>query len=114
MIEATLVILLALFLLGFVHIPGVTIPDYKLFVLNHHMITLFEILIVIVAFGLLALLPRFLRIIVGALLIIWIISTLGIIVVNGLPAITIIILMIIVVCHRSFHWYHHYRRRYYE
>lgn len=114
MIEATLVILLGLFLLGFVHIPGVTIPNYQLFVMNHHMITLYEVLIVLVAFGLLMFLPRFMRIIVGALLIIWIISTLGIIVVNGLPAVSIIILMLVVFLHRSFHWYGHYRRRYYE
>lgn len=114
MIEATLVLLLALFLLGFVHIPGVNIPNYKLFVFNHHTITLFEILIVIVAFGLITLLPRFLRIIIGALLIIWIISSLGIIVVNGLPAISIAVIMIVVAFHRSFHWYHRYRRRYYE
>jgi len=114
MIEAALVILLILFLLGLVHIPGVNIPNYKLFVFNHHTITLFEVLMIIVAFGILALLPRFIRIIVGALLIIWIISTLGIIVINGLPIISIITLMVVVVLHRSFHWYRHYRRRSYE
>jgi len=114
MIEATLVILLALFLLGFIHIPGVNIQNYKLFVMNHHTITLYEVLIVIVAFGLLMFLPHFMKIIVGALLIIWIISALGIIVVNGLPAISIVILLLVVTFHRSFHWYRHYRRRYYE
>ena len=114
MVEAALVILLALFLLGFVKIPGVTIPNYQLFVLNHHTVTLFEVLIVSVVFGMLMFLPRFLRIIAGALIIIWIIATLGIIVVNGLPAITIIILMLILTLHRSHHWYRHYRRRYYE
>ncbi|MGI8419649.1 MAG: hypothetical protein ACR2LN_03315 [Candidatus Levyibacteriota bacterium] len=114
MVEVTLVILLALFLLGFVHIPGVNIQNFKLFVMNHHTITLYEVLIVIVAFGLLMFLPRFMRIIVGALLIIWIISTLGIIMVNGLPAISIIILLLVVTFHRSFHWYGHYRRRRYD
>ena len=113
MIEVALTVLAILFLLGLVHIPGVNIPNYQLFVFNHHPITLFEVLMVAAAFGILTLLPHFLRIVVGALLIIWIISTLGIIVVNGLPAISIIALMIIVLGHRSFHWYGRYRRRYY-
>lgn len=113
-IELALVLLLALFLLGFVKIPGVTIPNYHLFTFNHHVVTLFELLTVIVIFGMLVLLPRFLRIVVGALLIIWIISLLGIIAVQGLPIITIVTLMVVVSLHRSFHWFRHYRHRYYE
>lgn len=114
MIELALVLLLGLFLLGFIKIPGITIHNYNLFTLNHHTVTLFEVLTLIVIFGLLVLLPRFLRIVIGALLIIWIMATLGIIAVQGLPIITIVVLMVVVSIHRSFHWYHRYRRRYYE
>lgn len=113
MVEAALIILLALFLLGFVKIPGVNIQNYKLFMLNHHMITLYELLIVVVAFGMIMFLPRFMKMVVGALLIIWIVASLGYIVVSGLPEITIVILLLVVTFHRSFHWYRHYRRRYY-
>ena len=110
MIEFALVIVVGLYILGIVKIPGVTIPNYHLFTLNHHTVTLFNVLTVFVIFGVLFLLPRFMRIVVGALLIIWIIALLGIINVQGLPAITILILIGVIFLHRSFHWYHRYRR----
>ncbi len=114
MVEIALILLIGLFLLGFVQIPGVNIPNYQLFVVNAHTVTLYEILTIVVVFGMLTFLPRFLRIVVGALLIVWILATFGFIVVKGLPAITIIALLLIVGLHRSFHWYGRYRRRYYE
>lgn len=113
MIEAALMILIVLFVLGYVNIPGVTIPNYHLYTLNHHVITLYEVLIFIVIFWVIGFAPRFLRIIAGALLIIWILSTFGIITVKGLPAIIVLALIGVTTLHRSFHWYRYYRRRYY-
>lgn len=113
MIEAALVILISLFVLGYVSIPGVTIPNYHLYTFNHHSITLYEILIFVVIFWMLKILPSYLRIVAGALLIIWIASTLGFIMVKGLPLVIIFVLILVVVFHRSFHYYHRYRRRYY-
>jgi hypothetical protein len=114
MVEFALLLLIGLFLLGFVQIPGISIYNYHLFTFNHHNITLFEVLTVIVVFALLGFIPKLLRIVIGALLIIWILSTLDIIMVKGLPVITIVVLMVVLSFHRSFHWYHRYRRRRYD
>ncbi len=113
MIETALAILVILFVLGYVSIPGVTIPNYHIYTFNNHQITFYEILIFFVIFWLLKLLPRYLRIVAGALLIIWIISTLGFIAIKGLPLIIIAALILVTLSHRSFHYYHRYRRRYY-
>lgn len=112
MIETALMILIILYVLGYVNIPGVTIPNYHIYAFNHHVITLNEILITAAIFLMIGFAPRFLRIIAGALLIIWVISTLGFINVKGLQSIIIISLIVIVIGHRSFHYYHRYRRRY--
>lgn len=112
MVEASIIILIILFVLGYVSIPGVTIPNYQVYTLNHHVITLYEILILIVIFWMLKVLPYYLRVVAGALLLIWIASTLGFIMVKGLPMVIIIALILVTVSHRSFHWYHRYRRRY--
>lgn len=106
MIGLALIILLALFLLGFLHIPGINITDFKLFVINSHLITLYDVLIVLVVFGLIALLPKILKLVTGALFIIWILATLGFIVVQGLSTIILVTLILIVVGYEVFQWQH--------
>lgn len=114
MVEAALMILILLFVAGYVSIPGVTIPNYQLYTLNHHVITLDEVLIALVIFWIIGFVPRFLRIFLGALLLIWILSSLGVIAVKNLPAISIGVVILAVLLHRGFHHYTRYRRRYYE
>ncbi len=114
MVEAALMILIVLFVTGYVTIPGVHIPNYQLYTYNHHIFTLNELLIFLVLFWIIGFVPRYLRIFVGALLIIWIVATLGIIAVTNLPAIVIGVLIFALLIHRSFHHYSRYRRRYYE
>src|SRR5476649_15513 len=101
MIEAALAILVILFVSGYVSIPGIHIPNYHIYTLNNHVITLNEILIVFVIFWLIRFAPGYLRIFVGALLIIWILATIGIIMVTGLPAIIIATLILVVFLHRT-------------
>lgn len=114
MVEAALMILIVLFVAGYVTIPGIHIPNYQLYTFNHHIFTLNELLIVLVLFWIIGFVPRFMRIFVGALLLIWIVSTLGIIAVKNLPAIVIGVLIFAVLIHRCFHHYYRYRRRYEE
>lgn len=113
MIEAAILILIVLYVLGYVSIPGVSIPNIQIYTFNNHHITLYELLIIGVLFAVLSFAPRFLRIVIGAVSLIWVLSTIGIIAVKGLPALVIIALIFIMIFHRSIHYYRRYRRRYY-
>ncbi len=110
MIEAALAVLVLLYVLGFISFPGVTIPNYHLFTLNGHMITLFEILIVCVVVWIISNLAFWLRFIIGLLLLLWILANFGFIAVPGLPQVILVIIIIGVFIHRTHHWYYHYRR----
>lgn len=112
MVEAILAILILLYVLGFIKIPGVSIPNYHLFTYNGHTITLFEILIACVVIWLITNLPLWLRFIIGFLLILWILATFGIIAVPGLAPVIFIVIVAGVFIHRTHHWYRYYRKRY--
>lgn len=112
MIEGILVVLILLYVLGFISLPGVSIPNYHLFTYNGHNITLFEILIAAVILWLISNLPYWLKFIIGLLLLVWILATFGIIAVPGLAPAVLVVIIVGVFIHRTHHWYHRYRRRY--
>lgn len=114
MIEAILVVLILLYVLGFISIPGVSIPNYHLFVFNGHNVTLFEVLIAGVILWLISNLPYWLKFIIGLLLLVWLLATFGIIAVPGLAPVILVIIIVGVFIHRTHHWYHRYRHRYYD
>src|SRR5258708_37374039 len=114
MIEGILAILILLYVLGFIKIPGVSIPNYHLFTYNGHTITLFEILIAGVIIWLISNLPYWLKFIIGLLLILWVLATLKIIAIQGLAPVILIVIIAGVFIHRTHHWYRAYRRRYYN
>lgn len=94
MLGAIVIILIILWLLGFVTIPGVVIPNITLFTIFNHTVTLFEALIFILILLALGLLPQILRVFVVVLVVLWVLSIFGILAVAGLS--NIIFLAIVV------------------
>lgn len=86
MLEALLVILIILWFLGYISIPGLAIPNIVLFTINNRPITLWDILILVVVVWLLSILPSPFREIAGVLLLLWILATLGIFAIGGLSS----------------------------
>ena len=94
MIAGLLVILIILWLLGYIHISLFTIPDLTLLTLNGQPITLWDILILLVIGTVIGILPSPFREIAGVLLVLWILSVLGIIAIAGLSNLLIIAIII--------------------
>lgn len=94
MVGAIVVILLILWVLGFMQIPGITIPNITLFTILGHTVKLFEALIFILILLALSFLPQILRVFVIILLILWVLSIIGLLAIANISH--IIFLAIIV------------------
>ncbi len=94
MLIAIVIILVILWFLGYAPLSGIYIPNFALFVINNHPVTLWEILILAVVVWAIGILPSPFQTIAGVLLLLWVLSVLGILAIAGLP--NIIILVIIV------------------
>ncbi|OGK62113.1 hypothetical protein A2334_04615 [Candidatus Roizmanbacteria bacterium RIFOXYB2_FULL_38_10] len=95
MIIAIIIILLILWFLGYAPITGLSIPNISLFSINGHMVTLWEVLILLVVGWAIGLLPPPFQAIASVLLLLWILSVLGIFAFfAGLPNIIVIIIII--------------------
>ena len=94
MIIAIVIILIILWFLGYAPISGISIPNFVLFTINNHPVTLWEILILLVVGWAIGILPRPLQAIASVLLLLWVLSVLGILAIAGLS--NIIVLVIIV------------------
>lgn len=94
MLIAIIIILSILWFLGYAPLSGLSIPNITLFSINNHMVTLWEVLILIVVGWAIGLLPRPFQAIASILLLFWILSILGIIALfTGLPNIIILIII---------------------
>lgn len=94
MLVAIIIILIILWFSGYFPISGITIPNFVLFTINNHGITLWEVLILAVISWAIGILPRPFQTIASVLLVLWVLSVLGILAIAGLS--NIIILVIIV------------------
>lgn len=94
MLIAIIVILIILWLVGYAPLSGITIPNYALFNVNGHIITLWEILILLVISWAIGILPEPLQKIAGVLLLLWILSVLGIFAIAGLANIIVLVIII--------------------
>ena len=83
--EAIIVILVLLWVLGIVRIPGVVLPNLNLFVFFGRTITLVDLFLLAVALWLISHLPSPLREIVGIILLLHILTILGIVTIAGMP-----------------------------
>jgi len=94
MIIAIVIILAILWFLGYFSISGISIPNFVLFTINNHPVTLWEILILLVIGWAIGILPRPFQVVAGILLLLWVLSVLGILAIAGLSS--VIVLLIIV------------------
>ena len=94
MVIAIIIILTVLWFFGYAPLSGLSIPNFVLFAINNHSVTLWEILILAVISWAIGILPRPFQAIASILLILWILSVLGILAIAGLS--NIIVLVIIV------------------
>ena len=93
MLTTIVTILIILWFLGYAPISGISIPNIGLFTINNHLVTLWELLILLVISWAIGILPRTLQAIASILLVLWVLSVLGIISVIG-PNIIIMVIII--------------------
>ena len=79
-----IIVLVLLYFFGYIHIPGVTIPNPFLFTFNGHAITLATLLIFLAILWAIGVLPSPLRQIAMVMVILWLLSVVGIIAIAGL------------------------------
>lgn len=94
MLNAIIVILIILWILGYAPVSGFSVPNLVLFSINNHAIRLWDILILAVIGWAIGILPRPLQAIASVLLLLWILSTLGILSVAGLSNNIVLIIII--------------------
>lgn len=88
------VILLLLYFFGYIAIPGVIIPNPLLFSLNGSGITLSTLLIFFAILWAIGVLPSPLRQIAMVLVLLWILSTLGVLAIAGLSNIIVAAILV--------------------
>jgi hypothetical protein len=91
---AILVLLVVLWVLGYVNVPSFVVPDIPLFAINGHMVTLVEGLIFLVLLAAAGMLPTPLRQIAFVAMVLWVLSTLGIVAITGLSSILVIAVIV--------------------
>jgi hypothetical protein len=94
MVEILVVVLFLLWLSGNLVIPGIVIPNFLLFSLNGHPITVWNLITFAIMVWLLGLLPTPFREVAGVILVLWVLSILGILAFAGLPNLLVIVLII--------------------
>lgn len=94
MIGIIIIVLIVLWFLGYIHLSQFPIPDIILFHINGHPITLWDLLILFVISWAIGVLPYPFRQLAGVLLILWILSTLGIIAIFGLSNLLVVAIIV--------------------
>lgn len=94
MVEILVVVLIALWITGNLSIPGLVIPNWVLFSINGHKITLINLLLFLVMTWVTSLLPSPFREIAAVVLVLWVLSILGILAISGLANLLVVILII--------------------
>jgi hypothetical protein len=94
MLEVILSLLVILWILGFIHIPWLSIPQMSLFEFNHHPITLRNVLIFILILWVISVLSKPLKGVAAVLLVLWLLSALGIIAIAGFGQMIILAVII--------------------
>ena len=94
MLLTIVVLLIVLWFLGYVQISNVAIPNVPLFMINEHLVTLVELLIFLAIVWAVSILPTPLRQIGFAVVVLWVLATLGVIAIAGLSSILVIAIII--------------------
>lgn len=94
MIGVLIVALLVLWFFGYLHFAQLPIHNVTLFQINAHIVSLWDALIFLVIVWALTVVPPPLRHVAGVLLVLWVLSTLGIIAIGGLSSLLIIAIIV--------------------
>lgn len=94
MLAVIVLILIVLWFLGYVRIGNLNIPDISLFTLNGVDISLWDVLILTVVLWAVSVLPSPLRQIIAVGIVIWVLSTIGVIAIAGLSSLIIIAIIL--------------------
>lgn len=97
MLSLVLALLVILWVLGYLSIPGLAIPPAHLFTFNARAITLWDILMFLLIIWVVGLLPSPLQEVAGIILLFWLLSTIGILAIPGLTHILIIAIIVAVI-----------------
>lgn len=89
-----LLLLILLWFLGYITIPGIAVPRFPLLYFNGRAITLWDILIFIIVIWAIEALPNPFRTIFAVMLILWVLSTVGIISIIGFSHLLVIGLIV--------------------
>ena len=96
MLVALLLVLLILWLLGFLRVGNLEFLRVPVFAVDGRSVTLLDLLVPLAVILVIAFLPGPLAIAAAVLLALWVLSVLGLIAIEGIPLSTLIILAIIV------------------
>lgn len=99
MLPFVLIFLIVLFALGFINIPFIPIRDIELFVLMGRSITIYDLILFLFIVWIIDLLPWPFRGLALAILVLWLLSFFGIIVITGFSNILILGLIIGVIAY---------------
>lgn len=91
-----LIILVLLWFFGYIRIPWLVIPTFPLFEFNGRVITFYDLIIAIIIVWIISFLPSPIREIVGLLLVLWLLSTFGILSIAGLALPQLILIAVII------------------
>ncbi len=94
MLFTILIILIVLWFFGYVPIGNVHVPNAVLFSINNHLITLWNVLILLAVGWAIGILPRPFREIASVLLLFWVLSVIGILAIAGLSNILLIAIIL--------------------
>lgn len=94
MLAIVLVFLILLFILGYIDIPNLPLRDITLFDLVGRAITLYDLILFLIILWVIELLPWPFRGIAMVLLVLWLLSFFGIIVISGFSNIVVLVLIV--------------------
>jgi len=94
MIEIILILLVGLWLFGYISIPSISSLDFPLFSLNGETISLFDLLIFMLVIWAIGILPSPFREIASVLLVLWVLSIFNIIALAGLSSLILIAIIV--------------------
>lgn len=94
MLVAILLILIVLWVFGYMPLGGINVPNVVLFSINNHPITLWNVLILLAVGWAISILPRPFREIASVLLLLWVLSVIGILAIAGLSNILVIAIIL--------------------
>lgn len=92
--EVILLLLIALWFLGYITVPGIAVPRFPILYFRGRPITLWDILIFLIVIWAIEELPDPFRTIFAVMLLLWVLSTVGIISIVGFPHLLVIGLIV--------------------